>query len=167
MKKTWARKSRVRLPLIRGIPNSQDSRLNGDNSLTFLAVYVISLVRTNRFSPTCLGGTPLICLLSFRLSFCLFSVCPFVFTFAVILSAFRLFFRLSYGLSSCLSLLIFQWYIYVCPFFLYFCLSFVFSIIHSSHCLHDTLIKKKIKLSSYIGKFRVEQLQSHIWGRAS
>jgi len=32
---------------------------------------------------------------------------------------------------------------------------------------HPTLIKKKIKLSSYIGKFRVEQLQSHIWGRAS
>ncbi len=30
-----------------------------------------------------------------------------------------------------------------------------------------TLIKKKIKFSSYIGKFRVEQLQSHIWGRAS
>jgi hypothetical protein len=28
----------------------------------------------------------------------------------------------------------------------------------------DTLIKKKIKFSSYIRKFRVEQLQSHIWG---
>ncbi len=26
----------------------------------------------------------------------------------------------------------------------------------------DTLIKKKIRLSSYIGKFRVEQFQSHI-----
>ncbi len=31
----------------------------------------------------------------------------------------------------------------------------------------DALIKNKIKLSSYIRKFRVEQLQSHIWGRAS
>jgi hypothetical protein len=31
----------------------------------------------------------------------------------------------------------------------------------------STLIKKKIKFSSYIRKFRVEQLQSHIWGRAS
>ncbi len=30
-----------------------------------------------------------------------------------------------------------------------------------------TLIKKKIKLSSYIGKIRVEQLQSHIWRTAS
>jgi hypothetical protein len=30
-----------------------------------------------------------------------------------------------------------------------------------------TLIKKKIKFSSYIGKFRVEQLQSHIWLTAS
>jgi hypothetical protein len=28
------------------------------------------------------------------------------------------------------------------------------------------LIKNIIKFSSYIGKFRVEQLQSHIWGRA-
>ncbi len=28
-----------------------------------------------------------------------------------------------------------------------------------------TLIKKKIEFSSYIWKFRVEQLQSHIWGR--
>ncbi len=27
--------------------------------------------------------------------------------------------------------------------------------------------KKKIKFSSYIRKFRVEQLQSHIWGKAS
>ncbi len=27
-----------------------------------------------------------------------------------------------------------------------------------------TLIKKKIKFSSYIRKFRLEQLQSHIWG---
>ncbi len=31
----------------------------------------------------------------------------------------------------------------------------------------DALIKNKIKFSLYIGKFRVEQLQSHIWGRAS
>ncbi len=31
----------------------------------------------------------------------------------------------------------------------------------------DALIQNKIKLSSYIRKFRVEQLQSHIWGRAS
>jgi hypothetical protein len=30
-----------------------------------------------------------------------------------------------------------------------------------------TLIKKKIKLSSYIRKFRMEQLQSHIWLMAS
>ncbi len=30
-----------------------------------------------------------------------------------------------------------------------------------------TLIKNKIKFSSYIRKFRVEQLQSHICGRAS
>jgi hypothetical protein len=30
---------------------------------------------------------------------------------------------------------------------------------HTTHC---ALIKKKIKFSSYIGKFRVEQLQSHI-----
>ncbi len=30
-----------------------------------------------------------------------------------------------------------------------------------------TLIKKKIKFSSYIRKFRVEQLQSHIWWRDS
>ncbi len=29
------------------------------------------------------------------------------------------------------------------------------------------LIKKKIKFSSYISKLRVEQLQSHIWERAS
>jgi hypothetical protein len=28
-----------------------------------------------------------------------------------------------------------------------------------------TLIKKKIKFSSYIREFRAEQLQSHIWGR--
>ncbi len=33
--------------------------------------------------------------------------------------------------------------------------------------LVDTLIKKKINFSSYIGKFRVELLQSHILGRAS
>ncbi len=30
-----------------------------------------------------------------------------------------------------------------------------------------TLIKKKNKFSSYLGKFRVEQLQSHIWLTAS
>ncbi len=30
-----------------------------------------------------------------------------------------------------------------------------------------TLIKKKIKFSSYIGKFREEQLQNHIWLTAS
>jgi hypothetical protein len=33
--------------------------------------------------------------------------------------------------------------------------------------IEATLIKKKIKFSSYIGKFRVEQLQSYILGRAS
>ncbi len=32
---------------------------------------------------------------------------------------------------------------------------------------NHALIKKKVKFSSYIRKFRVEQLQSHIWGRAS
>ncbi len=32
---------------------------------------------------------------------------------------------------------------------------------------HHTLIKKKIKFSSYIRKFRMEQLQSHIWLTAS
>ncbi len=31
----------------------------------------------------------------------------------------------------------------------------------------STRIKKKIKFSSFIWKFRVEQLQSHVWGRAS
>ncbi len=34
-------------------------------------------------------------------------------------------------------------------------------------CIYPTLIKKKIKFSSYIRKFRVEQLQSHIWLTAS
>ncbi len=34
-------------------------------------------------------------------------------------------------------------------------------------CYSTTLIKKKIKFSSYMRKFRVEQLQSHIRGRAS
>jgi hypothetical protein len=33
--------------------------------------------------------------------------------------------------------------------------------------LRATLIKKKIRLSSYIRKFRMEQLQSHIWLTAS
>ncbi len=32
---------------------------------------------------------------------------------------------------------------------------------------YDTLMKKKIKFSSYIRKFRWDQVQSHIWGRAS
>ncbi len=32
---------------------------------------------------------------------------------------------------------------------------------------HITLIKKKIKFSSYIRKFRMEQLQSHVWLTAS
>jgi hypothetical protein len=35
------------------------------------------------------------------------------------------------------------------------------------HLTLRTLIKKKIKFSSYIRKFRVEQLQSHIWLTAS
>jgi hypothetical protein len=35
-------------------------------------------------------------------------------------------------------------------------------IIENKSTCHCTLIKKKIKFSSYIGKFRVEQLQSHI-----
>ncbi len=34
------------------------------------------------------------------------------------------------------------------------------------YVLYSTLIKKKRKFSSKIRKFRVEQLQSHIWGRA-
>ncbi len=33
----------------------------------------------------------------------------------------------------------------------------------SEYSVSGALIKKKIKFSSYIGKFRVEQLQSHIW----
>ncbi len=37
----------------------------------------------------------------------------------------------------------------------------------TSQSLYPTLIKKKIKFSSYIRKFRVEQLQSHIWLTAS
>ncbi len=36
---------------------------------------------------------------------------------------------------------------------------------HLPHCA--TQIKKKIKFSSYLRKFRRERLQSHIWGRAS
>ncbi len=35
------------------------------------------------------------------------------------------------------------------------------------HNEYGTLIKKKIKFSSYIRKFRMEQLQSHIWLTAS
>jgi hypothetical protein len=34
--------------------------------------------------------------------------------------------------------------------------------IYASNLYMPTLIKKKTKFSSYIGKFRVEQLQSHI-----
>ncbi len=34
-------------------------------------------------------------------------------------------------------------------------------------CIHTTLIKKKIKFSSYKRKCRMEQLQSHIWLTAS
>jgi hypothetical protein len=34
----------------------------------------------------------------------------------------------------------------------------------TAFCESYTLIKKKRKLSSYIGKFRMEQLQSHKWG---
>jgi hypothetical protein len=33
--------------------------------------------------------------------------------------------------------------------------------------LRTTLIKKNIKFSSYIRKFKCERLHSHIWGRAS
>jgi hypothetical protein len=36
-----------------------------------------------------------------------------------------------------------------------------------NHLICNALIKKKIKFSSYIRKFRVEQLQSHIWLTAS
>jgi hypothetical protein len=42
----------------------------------------------------------------------------------------------------------------------------VFFSFKSSRVEQTTPIKKKIKFSSYIRKFRVEQLQSHIWGRA-
>ncbi len=38
---------------------------------------------------------------------------------------------------------------------------------HTQLHFHPTLRKKKIEFSSYIRKFRVEQLQSHVWGRAS
>ncbi len=38
--------------------------------------------------------------------------------------------------------------------------------IYSTGSQLSTLIKNKIKFSSYIGKFRVEQLQSHTRGRA-
>jgi hypothetical protein len=34
---------------------------------------------------------------------------------------------------------------------------------HSFPAVYHTLIKKKIKFSSYIRKFRMEQLQSHIY----
>ncbi len=34
-------------------------------------------------------------------------------------------------------------------------------------CLETTLINKKIKFSSYVRKFKMEQLQSHIWLSAS
>jgi hypothetical protein len=34
--------------------------------------------------------------------------------------------------------------------------------VSSSNCVYSTLIKNKIKFSSYIRKFRMEQLQSHI-----
>jgi hypothetical protein len=36
-------------------------------------------------------------------------------------------------------------------------------LVHTEPSLSSTLIKKKIKFSSYIRKFRMEQLQSHIW----
>ncbi len=39
--------------------------------------------------------------------------------------------------------------------------------IHFVQCIHTTLIKNIIKFSSYMRKFRMEQLQSHIWLTAS
>ncbi len=48
-----------------------------------------------------------------------------------------------------------------------------FTVEHESHRISpnsgqkDTLIKKKMKFSSYIRKFRMEQLQSHLWPTAS
>jgi hypothetical protein len=41
------------------------------------------------------------------------------------------------------------------------------SVLRKSSIYAATLIKNKIKLSSYIRKFRMEQLQSHIWLTAS
>jgi hypothetical protein len=46
-------------------------------------------------------------------------------------------------------------------------LLFAYLVSSRPRVFHTTLIKKKIKFSSYIGKFRVEQLQSHIWLTAS
>ncbi len=44
----------------------------------------------------------------------------------------------------------------------------VYKNLHNSHKkLHSTLIKNKIKFSSYIRKFGIERLQSHIWLMAS
>ncbi len=37
----------------------------------------------------------------------------------------------------------------------------------TDYTVRDTLIKRKIQLSSYVRKFRMEQLQSHIWLTAS
>jgi hypothetical protein len=51
---------------------------------------------------------------------------------------------------------------------LFFPAKFKYKLTPSSLFSHfHTLIKKKIIFSSYIRKFRVEQLQSHIRGRAS
>ncbi len=46
------------------------------------------------------------------------------------------------------------------PLILYFIILYMYRV----YC---TPIKKKIKFFPYIRKFRVEQMQSHIWGRAS
>jgi hypothetical protein len=53
------------------------------------------------------------------------------------------------------------------PKYLSFIPDFTFKIYKSFSLVCTTLIKKKIKFSSYVRKFRVEQLQSNIRGRAS
>jgi hypothetical protein len=47
-----------------------------------------------------------------------------------------------------------------------YCNQWTPTVINDSNCNHYTE-KKKIKFSSYIRKFRMEQLQSHIWLTAS
>jgi hypothetical protein len=57
----------------------------------------------------------------------------------------------------------------LCLCYLFLCIRLHYHFLqYFNHPMPSTkLIKKKIKFSSYIGKFRVEQLQSHIWLTAS